>query len=219
MTQPESITEKKTPTCYRHPDRETWVTCGRCGKSLCPDCMMHGPVGVRCRECLLPQGKVGTAGILDAQVIRRSGRIAALVAIGCIFLLSFASLLIGFLQIGEIFHKIGGFSPRVLDMLLRDTGSSFYPVFTPSILLSMIAGGMVGWVVWRICQRAWNAATLRTAAMLGACIPFFATLLVAAILFKLTGGFHFLTVLFIVRALAAIILSTGMAMLMATNNT
>ena len=44
------------PTCYRHPKRETWVSCGRCGKPLCPDCVQHGPVGVRCAECLRPSG-------------------------------------------------------------------------------------------------------------------------------------------------------------------
>ena len=42
------------PTCYRHRDRETWVSCGRCGRPLCPDCVRHGPVGVRCDDCLRP---------------------------------------------------------------------------------------------------------------------------------------------------------------------
>ncbi|MHB0938346.1 MAG: hypothetical protein ACYC6A_18290 [Armatimonadota bacterium] len=222
MTQPESTTEKKAPTCFRHPDRETWVTCGRCGKSLCPDCMMHGPVGVRCRECLLPQGKAGTAGILDAEVIRQAGRIAALVSVGWVFLLAVIAIFIGFIQegaaAGAVLKLLTNF--RYTAMATREMPGIFLDnVWTPSILLSMIAGGTVGWVVWRICQRAWNTATLRTAAILGASIPFFATLIVAVVLFQLTGGFHFLTVLFIVRALAAVILSTGMAMLLATNNT
>lgn len=53
MTDGEQTATRTAPTCYRHPDRETWVSCGKCGKPLCPDCMMHGPVGVRCRECLV----------------------------------------------------------------------------------------------------------------------------------------------------------------------
>jgi len=38
-------------TCYRHPDRETGVSCSNCGKSICPDCMTPTPVGMRCPDC------------------------------------------------------------------------------------------------------------------------------------------------------------------------
>ncbi len=40
--------------CYRHPDRETWVRCGRCDQPICSRCAMQGPVGFRCRECGRP---------------------------------------------------------------------------------------------------------------------------------------------------------------------
>jgi membrane associated rhomboid family serine protease len=36
--------------CYRHPDRETGVSCSECGRPICPDCMTFGPVGIRCPE-------------------------------------------------------------------------------------------------------------------------------------------------------------------------
>ncbi len=39
-------------TCFHHPDRETRVTCGRCERPLCPDCVRHGATGVRCQECI-----------------------------------------------------------------------------------------------------------------------------------------------------------------------
>ncbi len=38
-------------TCYRHPDRETRVSCSSCGRPICPDCMTPTPVGMRCPEC------------------------------------------------------------------------------------------------------------------------------------------------------------------------
>jgi membrane associated rhomboid family serine protease len=38
-------------TCYRHPDRETGVSCSRCGRPICPDCMTPTSVGMRCPEC------------------------------------------------------------------------------------------------------------------------------------------------------------------------
>ena len=36
--------------CYRHPDRETGVSCSECGRGICPDCMTFSPVGIRCPE-------------------------------------------------------------------------------------------------------------------------------------------------------------------------
>jgi membrane associated rhomboid family serine protease len=40
-----------TQTCYRHPSRETGVSCSSCGRPICPDCMTPTPVGMRCPEC------------------------------------------------------------------------------------------------------------------------------------------------------------------------
>jgi membrane associated rhomboid family serine protease len=38
-------------TCYRHPGRETNVSCSNCGRPICPDCMTSTSVGMRCPEC------------------------------------------------------------------------------------------------------------------------------------------------------------------------
>src|ERR1700744_5251875 len=37
--------QEAPPTCYRHPDRETWVSCVRCGRHACPDCLRQGAAG------------------------------------------------------------------------------------------------------------------------------------------------------------------------------
>lgn len=37
--------------CYRHPDRQTYVRCGKCDRPICTKCAMQGPVGFRCKEC------------------------------------------------------------------------------------------------------------------------------------------------------------------------
>jgi membrane associated rhomboid family serine protease len=45
-------------TCYRHPSRETGVSCANCGRPICPDCMTTTPVGMRCPECGSQRTKV-----------------------------------------------------------------------------------------------------------------------------------------------------------------
>ena len=51
--------------CATHPDTETELACGKCEKPICPKCLYHTPVGVRCRECAnlkrLPQYNISAA--------------------------------------------------------------------------------------------------------------------------------------------------------------
>ena len=38
--------------CYRHPDRQSFVLCQRCGRTICPECQTQAAVGVHCPECV-----------------------------------------------------------------------------------------------------------------------------------------------------------------------
>src|SRR5215469_11965697 len=40
------------PKCYRHPGRETYVSCVRCGRPACPDCLRSAAVGQQCVNCV-----------------------------------------------------------------------------------------------------------------------------------------------------------------------
>lgn len=39
-------------SCYRHPDRETFIRCTRCDQYICPECMIPASVGFQCVECV-----------------------------------------------------------------------------------------------------------------------------------------------------------------------
>jgi membrane associated rhomboid family serine protease len=51
------------PTCFRHPDRETYVRCQRCDRPICPDCMREAAVGHQCFECV----REGNRSVRQAQ--------------------------------------------------------------------------------------------------------------------------------------------------------
>ncbi len=45
--------------CYRHPSRETAVSCSNCERPICTDCMVYTPVGIKCPECArLPRSAI-----------------------------------------------------------------------------------------------------------------------------------------------------------------
>lgn len=45
-------TPQTAPTCYRHPDRATYIRCTRCNRPICPECMHDAAVGHQCDECV-----------------------------------------------------------------------------------------------------------------------------------------------------------------------
>ncbi len=57
--------------CYRHPDRETMVSCSDCGRPICPDCMVFAPVGIRCPD---HSGQARGAARVVRNVQRRTTR-------------------------------------------------------------------------------------------------------------------------------------------------
>ena len=63
--EPTQQTEQR-PTlahCYWHPNVETGLSCSRCEKSICPQCMVQAHVGIRCKEC----GKAAPMPTFDVQ--------------------------------------------------------------------------------------------------------------------------------------------------------
>ncbi len=84
--------------CYRHPNRETRVSCATCGRPICTDCMRQTDVGIKCPDdARLPRG--ARAGVMKSgQVVRSVLAGAGVAAAGvfvvyALFLLPFTLLL------------------------------------------------------------------------------------------------------------------------------
>jgi membrane associated rhomboid family serine protease len=62
--------------CYRHPERETYVSCSECGRGICPDCMSFGHVGIRCPDHASVTGQAPAAPRRASRraVLQLSGR-------------------------------------------------------------------------------------------------------------------------------------------------
>ncbi len=56
--------------CATHPEVETTLRCSKCGKPICPKCMVQTPVGARCPDCArlrkLPTFRINTKYLLIA---------------------------------------------------------------------------------------------------------------------------------------------------------
>ncbi|MGM1018888.1 MAG: rhomboid family intramembrane serine protease [Actinomycetota bacterium] len=68
--------------CYRHPDRQSFVLCQRCLRTICPECQTPAAVGVICPECMKEQRKAQTPAQKRANRRWRGGAVAVAVAQG-----------------------------------------------------------------------------------------------------------------------------------------
>ena len=103
-------------TCYRHPDRETGVSCSNCGRPICPDCMTSTPVGMRCPECARQTTKVRAgAGAFSPSA---AGKMPATIALIAVNVIVFIIELAGggtssFSGGGSVIHDAGLHGPDV----------------------------------------------------------------------------------------------------------
>ena len=107
---PQGQTEAAPPVCYRHPGRPTYVSCVRCGRPACPDCLRPAAVGHQCLDCI----RTGNAGARQA-----TGRFGGSVSSGARVTYSLIAINI-VIYIIELAHQQLGF-----DWLMIGAGQTF----------------------------------------------------------------------------------------------
>jgi membrane associated rhomboid family serine protease len=97
--------------CYRHPNVETGVHCTRCGKPICPECMIPAPVGHQCPDCVNEarrEFRKGPGRRIAAANVRRQASVTMvlLVAIGAMYVVEILSGGAGSLMTGPSASKL-----------------------------------------------------------------------------------------------------------------
>ncbi|MGD9697018.1 MAG: rhomboid family intramembrane serine protease [Thermoleophilia bacterium] len=119
MAGPQETTATETPHCYRHPGRETLLSCSQCERPICTSCMTQAAVGVRCPECA--GGRRGGASGSRAPRVRAGSATAyatiALVAINVIVYLAEMAQGVGVRGVGgsELVSDGALYGPAVAD--------------------------------------------------------------------------------------------------------
>jgi len=140
--------------CYRHPDRQSFVLCQRCLRTICPECQTQAAVGVICPECMRDQQKAAPAQSRPKwrprgstmSLVRDSRPLVTYWIVGLTALVYLAQLIPGSpvqrllaLNSAYLIPSLGvGFEPWRLFTVLLVHGSFFH------VALNMLALWMIG---------------------------------------------------------------------------
>ncbi len=135
----------ETMRCYRHPDRETRVSCATCGRPICTECMVQTEVGIKCPEdAQLPRG--ARAGVMKRDQVLKSSLAGIAVALVGAVIVYFVLPQIGFGRLvlsalagwgaGTLIHRAGGRNGGPLAMAISGVAvaTAFVPTLVPPIL-------------------------------------------------------------------------------------
>ena len=146
--EPQAPAQGAVEFCYRHPKEQTGVHCTRCGRPICPECMIPAPVGYQCPECVAEARKAFRQGpARRARALSRSSitniTLAILVAVFIVQVASGAGLGLGLTSSRAdplLIH--GGMQPASVAV------GDYYRLFTAMFLhLSLLHVLFNGWAL------------------------------------------------------------------------
>ena len=133
--------------CYRHPKRETRVSCATCGRPICTECMVTTDVGIKCPDdARLPRG--ARAGVMKSNQVVRSvlaGLGVAVVGIPVAYVLFLVPLTLllsaaaGY-GAGTLINRAGGRNggPVAIAISVLATAVPFLVMLAPELLAGSI---------------------------------------------------------------------------------
>jgi len=133
--------------CYRHPKRETRVSCATCGRPICTECMVATDVGIKCPDdARLPRG--ARAGVMKSGQVLRSvltglGVAVAGIPIAYVLLLLPLTWLISAAAgygAGTLINRAGGRNggPVAIVISVVATAVPFLVLLAPELLSSVL---------------------------------------------------------------------------------
>ena len=139
----------ETMRCYRHPDRETRVSCATCGRPICTECMIQTEVGIKCPDdAQLPRG--ARVGVMKMDQIAKSSLAGVAVALLGALIVYYVLPQIGFGRLilsalagygaGTLIHRAGGRNGGPLAMAI--SGGAVALAFAPALVQPILSGNL-----------------------------------------------------------------------------
>ena len=134
--------------CYRHPKRETRVSCATCGRPICTECMRQTEVGIKCPDdARLPRG--ARAGVMKPkQVVKTLLAGVGIAAVG-IFVVAYVLFALPFTLLisaaagygaGTLINRAGGRNGGTVAILVSvvATAIPFIVVLGPGLVEGIV---------------------------------------------------------------------------------
>lgn len=131
--------------CARHPDIETQLRCGKCDTPICPECMVFGPAGARCKDC---------AALRSSPLYHVSASsLAKAIAVGMVVAI-LGGYLLAVVQRFGFFLLFGGliYGQAVASVIQRIAGRKLGLVMELAAGVCTLLGAIVGFLLWYFPQ-------------------------------------------------------------------
>lgn len=146
--------------CATHHNVETNLQCGKCGKPICPKCLVQTPVGARCQDCARP-AKLPTYRVSRQYYFRAVGTGVG-IAIVCGVVWGVIEMITPFFSLNLLLAPAVGYAiGEVVGLAVnRKRGTGLAVVAGVSVALSYVVTLFFGLVPFGLLGVAYHLAAL-----------------------------------------------------------